>query len=51
MESFDQTWDLVLDICRDRMTDIAFNTWISKIIPYRFDLENKSIELQVINEL
>lgn len=50
MESFDQAWDLVLDICQGRMTDIAFNTWISKIVPYRFDLENKSVELQVAND-
>ncbi len=50
MESFDQAWDLVLDICKDKMTDIAFNTWISKIVPCRFSFENKSVELQVAND-
>lgn len=49
MESFDQTWELVLDICRNKITNIAFETWLTKITPSEFNLDKKKITLVVPN--
>lgn len=49
MESFEQTWDLVLDICRNKVTNIAFETWLTKITPSEFNLDRKKIILAVPN--
>ncbi|MCL2312189.1 MAG: chromosomal replication initiator protein DnaA [Firmicutes bacterium] len=50
MESFAQAWELVLDVCKNKITDIAFKTWISKIIPHELDLDNRSAFLIVPND-
>ena len=49
MESFDQAWNLVLNICQNRMTDVAFSTWFERIAPYNMDLDEKIIDLNVPN--
>ena len=50
MESFHQAWNLVLDICKDKMTDIAFNTWLIKIKPSSLNLGDKLVKLEVPND-
>ena len=47
MESFKETWNLVLDFCKDNITDVAYNTWISRIQPINLDLENGIVNLMV----
>lgn len=49
MESFEQTWELVLDICRNKITNIAFETWFTKITLSEFNLDKKKIILTVPN--
>ncbi len=49
MDSFDQTWELVLDICRNKITNIAFETWLTKISPSKLNLDKKKVTLDVPN--
>ncbi len=37
MDSFNEAWDIICDYCRQRITDVAYKTWISKIEPVNLD--------------
>lgn len=37
MDSFEDTWKIVCDFCRSRMTEVAYNTWFDKLTPYELD--------------
>lgn len=50
MDSFNETWTLVCDYCRQRITDVAFKTWISRIEPYSIDFSIAQVKLLVPNE-
>lgn len=49
MESFNETWTLVCDYCRARITEVAFKTWISRIEPYSIDFNTAQVKLLVPN--
>ena len=50
MDSFEQAWNLVLSICKEKMTNIAFETWLMKIIPDELNLDEKWAKLKVPND-
>lgn len=50
MESFNETWTLVCDYCRSRITEVAFKTWISRIEPYSVDFGISQVKLLIPNE-
>lgn len=50
MDSFNETWTLVCDLCKSRITKVAFQTWISRIEPQDFSFENLQVTLLVPNE-
>ena len=50
MESFNEAWDLICEFCKNRITDVAYKTWISRIEPISLDFENGSATLMVPNE-
>lgn len=50
MESFNETWTLVCDYCRSRITEVAFKTWISRIEPYSIDFGISQVKLLIPNE-
>ncbi len=44
MDSFNEAWDVICEYCRQHITQIAYNTWISKIKPVKMDFaEGKAI--------
>lgn len=47
MDSFNETWDIICDYCRNKITDVAYNTWISKIKPIAMDFEEGKAILMV----
>ncbi len=49
MDSFNETWPLVCDYCRQRITTVAFQTWISRIEPQALDFDIGQIKLLVPN--
>lgn len=50
MENFKETWSIICDYCKNKMTDIAYNTWISKIEPMGLDFDKKKAVLIVPND-
>ncbi len=50
MENFNDTWKVICDYCKRQMTDIAYNTWISKIEPVGLDFDKKKAVLSVPND-
>ncbi len=50
MDSFNDSWPLVCDYCKQRMTEVAFKTWISRIEPYSIDFSSSLVKLLVPNE-
>ena len=50
MDRFDDAWKVICDYCKKNITDVAYNTWISKIEPIGIDLDNKESHLLVPND-
>ncbi len=50
MESFTEAWGLVCNYCRERITEVAFTTWISRIQPVDLDFQGNVAILQVPND-
>lgn len=50
MENFKEAWSVICDYCKRDMTDIAYNTWISKIEPVGLDFDKKVAVLMVPND-
>lgn len=50
MENFKEAWLVICDYCKKEMTDIAYNTWISKIEPVGLDFDKKKAVLMVPND-
>lgn len=49
MDSFAELFALVLDLCKNQISDVAFNLWLKDIIPLR--LEGSAAFLQVNSDL
>lgn len=49
MDSFNETWPIVCDYCQQRITKVAFQTWISRIEPQDIDFSIYQIRLLVPN--
>ena len=50
MESFDQTWELICDFCKSRITEVAFKTWFSRLKPVSLDFEQGVAIIEAPNE-
>ena len=49
MNSFNEAWNLICDFCKERITDVAYKTWISRIEPVDLDFEKGKATLMVPN--
>ena len=47
MDAFNEAWDIICDYCRQRITDVAYKTWISKIEPVNLDFSQGKAILMV----
>ena len=50
MDRFDDAWKVICEYCKNSITDVAYNTWISKIEPIGIDLDKKEATLLVPND-
>ena len=50
MDSFEDAWKVMSDYCKSKITDIAYNTWISRIQPVDLDFDNGTAYLLVPND-
>ncbi len=49
MDSFEEAWEVICDICKKDMTDVAYKTWIQRIEPVEIDFEKGQAVLLVPN--
>lgn len=50
MNSFDDAWELICSYCKSKITDVAYNTWISRIKPLNLDFDTNTAYLTVPND-
>ena len=50
MDSFEDAWKVISDYCKSKITDIAYNTWISRIHPVDLVFDFGSAFLLVPND-
>lgn len=50
MDSFDDAWEVICSYCKTKITDVAYNTWISRIKPLKLDFANNTAYLLVPND-
>ena len=50
MESFTEAWNLICEYCKTRITEVAYTTWISRIVPVNLDFTQGVAILEVPNE-
>ena len=50
MDHFDEAWKVICDYCKSNITDVAYNTWISKIEPLYLDFDKNEATLLVPND-
>lgn len=50
MDSFDQTWELICDFCKSRITEVAYKTWFSRLKPISLDFEQGVALIEAPNE-
>ena len=50
MESFTEAWGLICEYCKKHITEVAYNSWISRIKPVSLDFSKGVATLEVPNE-
>ncbi|HCM22960.1 MAG TPA: chromosomal replication initiator protein DnaA, partial [Ruminococcaceae bacterium] len=50
MDSFTEAWRLICDYCKTKITEVAYNTWISRIEPVNLDFSSGTAVLKVPND-
>ncbi len=50
MDSFGDAWEIICSYCKTKITDVAYNTWISRIEPLNLDFEKNTAYLMVPND-
>ncbi|MBQ3073507.1 MAG: chromosomal replication initiator protein DnaA [Ruminococcus sp.] len=50
MNSFSEAWNIICNYLKDKITDVAFDTWISRIEPVSLDFEKGQTRLLVPSE-
>ncbi|MGN0502135.1 MAG: chromosomal replication initiator protein DnaA [Ruminococcus sp.] len=50
MDSFEDAWEVICSYCKTKITDVAYNTWISRIKPLELDFESNTAYLVVPND-
>ena len=50
MNSFNDAWELICSYCQNKITDVAYNTWISRIKPLNLDFDSNTAYLIVPND-
>lgn len=49
MESFEETWEFICDYCKERVSKVAYQTWIERVKPVDIDFDNGKATLLVQN--
>lgn len=49
MESFEEAWEFICDYCKERISKVAFQTWIERVKPVDIDFDKGKATLLVQN--
>lgn len=50
MDSFEDAWEVICGYCKNKITDVAYKTWIERIKPLNLDFETGTAYLLVPND-
>ena len=50
MDSFDQAWELICQYCKSNITEVAYNTWFSRLKPVSLDFSKGTAIVEAPNE-
>lgn len=50
MDSFEEAWGIICSYCKTKITDVAYNTWISRIEPIELDFSKNTAVVLVPND-
>ena len=50
LDSFDQAWELICQYCKSNITEVAYNTWFSRLKPVSLDFDRATAMIEAPNE-
>ena len=50
LDSFDQAWELICQFCKSNITEVAYNTWFSRLKPVSLDFDRATAIIEAPNE-
>ena len=50
LDSFDQAWELICQYCKSNITEVAYNTWFSRLKPVSLDFSKGTAIVEAPNE-
>jgi chromosomal replication initiator protein len=50
LDSFDQAWELICDYCKNTITEVAYNTWFSRLKPVSLDFNDGTAVIEAPND-
>lgn len=50
MESFDDAWGLICEYCKSKITEVAYNTWFTRLKPVSIEFESGISIIEAPNE-
>ena len=50
LDSFDQAWELICQYCKSNITEVAYNTWFSRLKPVSLDFDRATAVIEAPNE-
>ena len=50
LDSFDQAWELICQYCKSNITEVAYNTWFSRLKPVSLDFDRATAIIEAPNE-
>lgn len=50
MESFHQAWELICDFCKSHISEVAYKTWFTRLVPVSLDFQKGMAVIEAPNE-
>ena len=47
LDSFDQAWELICQYCKSNITEVAYNTWFSRLKPVSLDFDRATAIIEM----
>lgn len=50
LESFNQAWELICDFCKSKISEVAYKTWFTRLVPVSLDFQKGVAVIEAPNE-